>query len=74
MTMLESALRYAEQGYPVFPCAPGRKQPLTPNGLLDATTDLDQIEAWWTATPNANIGLVTNGLLVIDVDPLNDAI
>jgi hypothetical protein len=33
-----------------------------------ATTDLKQIEAWWTASPNANIGISTAGLFVVDVD------
>lgn len=62
------ALRYAELGYPVFPCAPGGKVPMTPHGFKDATTDAAQIEAWWTERPDANIGISTAGLLVIDVD------
>lgn len=39
------------------------------HGLYDATTDPDTIHRWWTATPQANIGLRT-GLKVdvIDVD------
>ena len=48
--MLQAALRYAELGYPVFPCVPGGKAPLTPHGFQDATTDAGQIEAWWTST------------------------
>ena len=43
--LYEAALRYAELGYPVFPCAPGTKTPLTEHGHLDATTDPDQILA-----------------------------
>jgi len=42
--------------------------PLTSHGHLEATTDRGQIEAWWTRQPNANIGISTEGLLVIDVD------
>jgi hypothetical protein len=64
----EAALRYADLGYAVFPCAPGRKTPLTANGFHAATTDLDQIEAWWQRWPNANIAVPTRGLVVIDVD------
>ena len=64
----QAALRYAELGYPVFPCLPGGKAPATPHGFLDATTDAGQIEAWWTARPDANIGMPTAGLLVVDVD------
>jgi len=67
-TLLEAALRYAELGYLVFPCVPGGKAPLTPHGFQDATSDLTQIEAWWTDHPNANVGMATAGLLVIDVD------
>lgn len=66
--MLEAALRYAGYGYPVFQCAPNGKTPLGGNGHLDATTDLDLITEWWTATPNANIGISTTGLLVVDID------
>ncbi|MFQ5735126.1 MAG: bifunctional DNA primase/polymerase, partial [Planctomycetaceae bacterium] len=66
--MLEAALRYAELGYPVFPCAPGRKEPLTANGFLDATTNEERIEQWWSQRPNANIAIATAGLLVVDVD------
>ena len=66
--LLESALRYADLGYPVFPCVPGTKTPLTEHGHLDATTDADQIERWWQQRPNANIGISTAGLIVIDID------
>ncbi len=66
--LLRAALRYAELGYPVFPCAPGKKTPLTPHGFKDATTEAATLEAWWAQFPAANIGLPTAGLLVIDVD------
>lgn len=66
--LLTAALRYAELGYPVFPCVPGGKAPLTPRGFHDATTDPEQIEPWWTRHPDANIGLPTTGLLVLDLD------
>lgn len=66
--MFEAALRLAELGYTVFPCIPGQKAPLTPHGFQDATTDRPQIEAWWTKHPDANIGMPTAGLVVIDID------
>ncbi len=72
--MLNHALRYAADGFAVFPCKPGDKQPLgslVPNGCLDATTDTDTIRGWWTKCPNANIGLATgpkSGLAVVDLD------
>lgn len=64
----EAALRYAELGYPVFPCAQGDKPPRTAHGFKDASTDPDRITAWWTERPAANIGIPTEGLLVLDVD------
>jgi Bifunctional DNA primase/polymerase, N-terminal/Primase C terminal 1 (PriCT-1)/Protein of unknown function (DUF3987) len=66
--LLEAALAYAEMGYAVFPCVPGTKTPLTEHGYLDATVDPDQIEKWWTTHPEANVGLSTQGLLVLDID------
>jgi hypothetical protein len=65
---LEAALRYAEMGYRVFPCAPGDKHPITERGFLDATTDPGQIESWWSRTPFANVGVAAVGIAVIDVD------
>ena len=56
-SLFEAALGYAELGYPVFPCAPGRKEPLTENGHLDATTDPVQIDQWWSERPNANVAI-----------------
>lgn len=61
----------ASAGVPVFPCVPGQKRPLTPRGFHDATTDLAQIEHWWTRWPEANLGLPTgavSGVVVVDVD------
>lgn len=63
-----AARHYAELGYPVFPCVSGTKKPLTKNGFKDATVDLAQVEAWWHQFPNANIGIPTDGLLVLDID------
>lgn len=67
-TMLHAALWYADLGYPVFPCAPGQKTPLTGHGLLDATTDAERIERWWTQQPDANVAIRTDGLVAIDID------
>lgn len=66
--LLQEALRLASLGYRVFPCVPNEKRPLTQNGCKNATTDEDQICEWWSETPNANVGLSTNGLLVVDID------
>ena len=58
-------------GVPVFPCEPDGKRPLTRRGFLDATSNLAQVAAWWSRTPDANIGLPTgqvSGVVVVDVD------
>lgn len=71
--MLRAAIELADLGYPVFPCAPGKKQPLCAHGFRDATTDVARLEAWWQKHPPANIGIPTEGLVVVDVDgPAND--
>jgi hypothetical protein len=73
--LLAAAMAYAGRGWAVFPLAVGDKVPLIPkkeggNGCLDATTDPAQIRAWWTANPQANIGITAgaSGLLLVDVD------
>jgi hypothetical protein len=66
--MLNAALEYARLGYPVFPCIPMDKRPITPNGRNNCTLDESTIRDWWTRWPNANIGLATDGLLVVDID------
>ena len=69
-SMLGVALWYAERGLRVFPLQPGRKIPFGGSrGCHDATTDADRIRAWWTNTPDANIGLATGHLVdVVDID------
>ena len=65
-----------EQGYPVFPCVPNKKIPLTSRGFYDASADKEVIKKWWAQSPKANIGLATGAkadLLVIDVDVKNGA-
>ncbi len=69
--LLAAALGYAQRGWQVFPCKPLGKQPATPHGFKDATTDAAQIRRWWAAMPSANIGLRTgaaSGVFVIDID------
>lgn len=73
---LDYAKEYVFLGYNIFPCKENGKQPLTMNGYKDASSNIDDIEAWWEAYPNANIGLPTgreNELIVLDVDVKNDA-
>jgi putative DNA primase/helicase len=50
-------------------CPSAGKHPRTKNGLLDATTDPDQIRKWWTIWPDANIGIaVPVGIVAVDID------
>jgi P4 family phage/plasmid primase-like protien len=72
---VDSALLYAELGFPVVPlhgvrnrectCRAGQncqhpgKHPCTPHGVHDATTDREQIVSWFSKWPNANIGIET---------------
>ena len=45
---------------------------LVPNGLLSASTDEAVIRKWFTDEPNANLGVVTDKLVVLDIDPRHD--
>lgn len=54
----DAALAMAAAGVPVFPCLPGSKQPACANGFHDASTDIAQIEAWWSENEQYNIAIV----------------
>lgn len=45
------------------------KKPLIDNWQNLATNDESQVKALWSSCPDANIGISTTGLIVIDVDP-----
>jgi len=66
--ILSAALYFADWGFSVFPCIAGDKRPLTEHGFKDATSNAEQIEKWWSENPQANIGIATTGLLVVDID------
>jgi hypothetical protein len=68
--VLNLALGYAQKGWPVFPCQPGKKTPATPHGYLDATTDFRQIREWFSRHPDWNLAVATGapGPDVLDVD------
>lgn len=76
MNPIDHALDYAARGLPVFPCnptstKPKAKTPLTPRGFKDATTNPDQIRAWWQQWPSALIGGAmgpTSGVFAVDPD------
>lgn len=84
--LLTAALKYASKGWAVLPlhtieqgrctcgtkgCRSPGKHPRTEHGVDDASSDKDQIAAWWKAWPEASIGLACgepSGLFVLDVD------
>jgi hypothetical protein len=79
MSMLEHALAYAREGWPVFPVRRD-KTPLTKHGFKDATTDEGQVRGWWGTKllvgdehlPNIALA-IPEGLVVLDFDPRNGA-
>ncbi|TXK18446.1 bifunctional DNA primase/polymerase [Homoserinibacter sp. GY 40078] len=72
-SMLDLALAYVGAGYSVHPLKPNGKEPLTRHGFKDATRDPEQIRRWWTARPDANIGISCgpSGIIVADLDVKN---
>jgi hypothetical protein len=68
--MLEVALKCIARGWHVFPCWPKTKRPMTQHGWHDASATEEQIRAWWTKTPNANVAIACNpsNLAVLDID------
>jgi len=81
MTLLDAALDYCRRGWSVIPLrfsgtVEDRKRPLLeawePYQKMPATEE--QVRAWWTKWPQANVGLVTgavSGLIVLDLDGPN---
>ncbi len=52
------------------------KHPRTAHGYLDASTDPEKIERWFSVWPASNIGIATgaiSGIVVVDIDPRNGA-
>ena len=67
----EYALEYAKLKWHIFPLAPGKKTPITSNGVKDATVDAAIIRAWWEKWPDANVALACgkeSGVWVVDID------
>ena len=72
-TIKHAALSYARKGWKVFPINPNLRTPLAtlaPQGHKNATSDQTTIKQWWSAYPDANIGLnlEASGLVCVDVD------
>lgn len=67
---LTEALLYGSIGFAVLPCRPESKMPLV-KWQDAATSDLDQIQAWWGKWPTANVALycAKSGIIGLDFDP-----
>lgn len=67
------AVELATAGWAVFPLRGKIPAIRGGRGVLDATTDLDQVIAWWSGEHRgANIGArVPEQLFVVDIDPRN---
>ncbi len=73
VNMKNEALKLASEGFHIIPLR--GKIPVTRSGSKDATLSYEQIDKWWTSTPDANIGIATGlehelggKVIVIDVD------
>jgi hypothetical protein len=64
-----AALDAAARGLRVFPIRAGAKIPRIKGWRKAATTDAAQIREWWAKWPNCNVGICTDDLFVIDIDP-----
>lgn len=65
------ALHLAGRGFPVFPCDPATKRPLTPHGFKDASTDPATVADFWSRHPAALVGMPTgkeSGVFALDLD------
>jgi hypothetical protein len=68
--IIDAALSYIAEGFRVFPCKPD-KTPYTDHGLKDATQTQQGVKEYWAKWPGAGIGIVTDGLVVVDFDVKN---
>ena len=71
MSVLIAALTYAARGWAVHPIRSRSKEPASPHGFKDATTDPAIIRAWFENSPNLNLGVATgrgSGAWVLDCD------
>lgn len=72
ITKAEAAQSWAGAGWAVFPLNGKIPAIRGGRGVLDATTDLEQIKAWWDRYPDANVGVrVPENMVVLDVDGPN---
>lgn len=68
VTVLHSAHEWVSLGFRVTPLHPGYKIPRYSGWQTDPMDDHERVECHWAAFPEDNIGIVTTGLLVLDLD------
>jgi len=70
--MLNSAIRYHNEGLCVVPCKPRDKAVALPTWeeYQKRCSTLAEIKSWWASSPQANIGIVSgvNNFITIDID------
>lgn len=72
--VLESAIAYLRRGWSIIPLKPSAKEPLPGfswREFQSRKASEAEARAWFTSTPDANLGIVTGGvsdLLVVDID------
>ena len=76
MSQLAWALDWAARGFSVFPLKKGTKTPLHQGWVASATADQNAVRRMWTDPVTGverayNIGVLTNDLVVLDVDVKN---
>src|SRR5919112_304276 len=66
---LKTGLNFSQRDIPTFPLK--GKEPLTPHGFKDASTDPRRLHMWGNRFPGANICIPTgsiSGIVVVDLD------
>lgn len=66
--MLDFALAPLADGLAVHPVVYGGKTPFLKDWPSEAAKTPEQVAEYWESHPEANIGAVTNGFLVLDID------
>ncbi len=71
MNNLQAALHYREKGFSVIPIRPDKKPFIQWADFQKRRATAEEIRAWWSQWPKANVGIVTgeiSGIFVVDCD------
>lgn len=70
--MINKALEYISKGLPIIPIGPDKKPLVAWKEFQTRIPTIEEVTAWWTKCPTANIGMPTgklSGISVVDIDP-----